>query len=156
MVVVGAGKPGQDDGHIAAEVSAGRPAAVSWVLNPTARAQTKLEIWYRASEPLDIALEAPDGRATLIDVAPGPTRPLRLGNRIVGIADHTLAARGALSCVRVVIHPPLLAGLCEPQRSGETAAAELTWTVRLAARSAGYRAKVHAWLERDTTGDAPA
>lgn len=144
-VVVVAGNAGADDGHFAASVSRAAPADFHWRMGADDPTQNKLEIWYRSEAPLRVTLAAGEGGLwPTFSLTPGPTHPIRLGGRLVGIADHVTPARGALSRVRILLHPPYF-----PRWLAAASAAEIAWRVRVEADDTETVVPLHAWVERD-------
>jgi hypothetical protein len=142
-VIVVAGNAGAEDGHFAATVTREAPASFTWRMGADDPTQNKLEIWYEGVAPLGVAL-APVAHATArFCITPGPTQPILLGDRLVGIADHVVGAREPLSRVRILLHPPYL-----PRWLTAASGAEVAWTLQLGTE-ADTRISVHAWLERD-------
>jgi Subtilase family len=139
-VVIGTGNAGADQGHFAAKLETNETNVFQWVMNRADTSQNKLEIWYDGG-PLTVSLSDPQGSPSL-PINPGPPHPVTLGDRHVGMADHVTNARGALSRVRILLHPPYFA---------KPAAADgehVVWTLTLS-NVAAVPVKVHAWVERD-------
>lgn len=140
VVVAGAGNAGADDGHWTAALEPGRPARFDWMTQRLDPTQNKLEIWYRATPvPVAATVALPD--AVPVAIAPGRTHPIEIDGRRVGIAEHTINRRRGLSCIRLLIHPPLL-----PRRLFEGGQEEAAVAVELASTAATC---AHAWIERD-------
>ncbi|HXF53728.1 MAG TPA: S8 family serine peptidase [Hyphomicrobiaceae bacterium] len=144
-VVVLAGNAGADDGHFAACVSRAAAAEFQWRMGANDPTQNKLEIWYGSESPLRVTLAAGEGDlGPTFSLAPGPTHPIRLGGRLVGVAEHATPARGGLSRVRILLHPPYF-----PRWLAAAAAAEIAWRVRVEAGDSEAVVPLHAWIERD-------
>jgi hypothetical protein len=144
QVVIGTGNAGADQGHFTATLAAGAMTEFQWLMNTVDCTQNKLEIWYDGA-PLTIRMSGPPGSIPL-QISPDATHPIMFGGTRVGLAEHTPAARGSLSRVRILLHPPYCV------RSDKTSADRLAWTLTLAnpaARAAANPTKVHAWVERD-------
>ncbi len=143
QVVVGAGNAGADQGHFSATLSNGDATTFQWLMNANDTTQNKLEIWYDGA-PLHIELTGPGPNAQPLSISVGRNHAVELDATCLGVADHVIAARGSLSRVRILLHPPYMTGLA---RGG---AEHLTWT--LTARAVGPSQTpntLHAWVERD-------
>ncbi len=140
IIVAGAGNAGADEGHWSGVVSPEAPQSFDWVMQRDDPTQNKLEIWYQSGAALDIDVTRPD--ATVMRLAPGGTHEICTSATRIGIADHTFKARGALSRVRVLLHPPLF-----PASLFDGAAPNTNFKFTL--RASGQRAVTHAWIERD-------
>jgi hypothetical protein len=151
QVVVGAGNAGADQGHFTATVQAGQTTSLQWLMNRADSSQNKLEIWYDGA-PLKITLEAPAaGRLETVSIDPGATHTINFNGRRVGIADHVIGARGRLSRVRLLLHPPFMT-------DNELARTDvLAWTLTAShplsrpatSAATGAASTLHAWVERD-------
>ncbi len=140
IVVAGAGNAGVDEGHWHGVVETARSSNFDWIMQRRDPTQNKLEIWYEG-DSLDVKLCLPDGHE--IEIAPGATREIWSGSTRIGIAEHAPGLRAPLSCVRMLLHPPLFGPeLFEP--TADTCA----FAVRLAAAHSAPVA-VNAWIERD-------
>jgi hypothetical protein len=152
-VVVGTGNAGANEGHFSGTVTRRTPSRFHWFISAGDPTQSKLEIWYDAGAPLDIALAPPppagEGpRGDSLTIVPGATQRLKIGGRTIGIADHAFKVRGRLSRARILVHPPLLA----PARARNTPgrlAFEITTSAPHCAGARDRPAEVHAWIERD-------
>jgi subtilisin family serine protease len=147
-VVVAAGNAGAEDGHFGSEVSPGRPVDFEWRMLRRQRRQKKLELWYRFSRPLRIALSLAGhagregDRLAACTVEPGPTVSIEAGGTRIGIADHCHCCRGDLSRLRLLIHPARVPGC-------DGCAGELVAHVRLSLDAGAGPAEAHAWIERE-------
>ncbi len=143
-VVISAGNAGVEEGHFSGETEPDHPLAFSWRMNRDDASQNKLEIWYRASTPLElsVAQRGAAGKAFSLDLTPGPTHTISIGDVRIGIADHVPSAHGGLSRARILVHPPYI-----PQHRWHPHTGELSFEIRCAHRS--ERALLHAWIERD-------
>jgi Subtilase family len=142
IIVAGAGNAGTDEGHWAATLPPDGRQSVDWVMQRRDPTQNKLEIWYEAAgQSITASLGLPDG--TALTLQPGATLEIASAGVWIGIADHRLAVHGGLSCLHLLIHPPLL-----PPALFDGAAETLAFTISLAN---GTRAAIraHAWVERD-------
>ena len=142
IVVAGAGNAGTDDGHWMGDVTRAAPQSFDWIMQRRDPTQNKLEIWYEgAATPLDITLQIP-GRGAL-GLAPGRTHELVAAGTRIGVADHECAVRGGLSCVRILLHPPLF-----PAGLFDGAADTCGFTLGLS-NNRQEVVRLHAWVERD-------
>jgi Subtilase family len=139
IVVAGAGNAGADDGHWTGVAGASETQTFDWIMQRDDPTQNKLEIWYEANQPLHVELGLPGG--STLRLTPGTTHDITIGTRRVGIADHTFKARGQLSRLRVLAHPPLF-----PQKAFEAATTAFSFRLRAAS---GLPVTAHAWIERD-------
>lgn len=147
-IVVAAGNAGAEDGHFGGEVSPDRPLVFEWRMQRGQRRQKKLELWYRSSRPLRIALSVAaragreGDRLAACAVEPGPTVSIETGGARIGIADHCHRCRDDLSRVRMLIHPGRVPG-------HGAHASELVAHVRLSLDAEAPPAEAHAWVERE-------
>jgi hypothetical protein len=150
-VVVAAGNAGADDGHFSGELRGGGRLRFEWRLDPRGSAQKKLEIWYRSPAPINVELSlanASDVTGLPVLLEPGRTIPIDLPGSRSGVAEHTPLARGALSRVRILIHPPYLPALLSRPPG------EIAFEIRCSAPDIAARpVPLHAWIERE---DDPA
>jgi hypothetical protein len=143
QVVVGAGNAGADKGHFSATLADGKATTFQWLMNADDTTQNKLEIWYDGSL-LQIELTGPGPSAKPLIISVGQNQAIEIDATRVGIADHTISARGPLSRVRILLHPPYMAGL---DRGG---AEHLNWTLTARADHSSQSSNtLHAWVERD-------
>jgi hypothetical protein len=142
VVVVPTGNAGALRQHYAGRATAAAPANLVWNFAADDTTSNKLEIWYGGPAPLGVALTAPEG-AAVFDLTAGPTRPLVVGDALVGIAEHTIAASGPLNRIRVALAANLLPR--RTTRAGET----VGWSFRLSVPEAGRAADIRAWVERN-------
>ncbi len=140
IIVAGAGNAGADEGHWTGIVTRDAAQTFDWIMQRDDPTQNKLEIWYDANDPLDVGLGLPDG--TTLNLTRDTTHEITIGAARIGIADHTIKARGSLSRLRLLLHPPLF-----PPKLFDSAAATTSFPVHLRAQRAS--AKAHAWIERD-------
>lgn len=143
-VVVAAGNAGLDDGHFAGTATPGRPLAFAWRMNRDDLTHNKLEIWYRSASPpgVSIALQDNVGAAPL-EITPGLTHVIAAAGVRIGIAEHVQHARGALSRIRILVHPPSIPRHLWPEHSGE-----LSLDIHCTAPD-DESVPLHAWIERD-------
>lgn len=146
-VVLCTGNAGNSEGHFAAHLDPRTPAGLRWIMHKDDPTPNKLEIWYRAGEPISITLAAPTasvGSLARIEIAPGPTIPLIAAGQLIGIADHTPGAQGPLSRARIILHPPYF-----PKGFWRTGANNAAWQIQCACHEPTAEVELHAWLERD-------
>jgi Subtilase family len=168
QVVVGAGNAGADEGHFAATLGPSETTTFQWLMNGHDRTQNKLEIWYNCqsgtpstTEPLKIELTAPLLGSCPLIISPGRTHNIVFDGNRVGIADHVIGARGTLSRLRILLHPPYMTG------AGSLRSEPLGWTITATCADLATSApkagsspgkadaepsgpvELHAWVERD-------
>lgn len=144
VVVVAAGNAGIEDGHFGGIASPGRPLTFGWWMNRDDLTQNKLEIWYSSKTPLRISIAPQDGQgAAPLELTPGPTHAIETDGVRIGIAEHVPHARGALSRIRILVHPPYV-----PRRLWAAHSGELSIDIHCAVP--GHESvPIHAWIERD-------
>ncbi len=141
-VILPTGNAGALRQHFTGRATAAAPATVVWSLAADDTTSNKLEIWYSGPAPLGVSLTAPQG-AAVFDLTAGPTRPLVVGDTLVGIAEHTIAASGPLNRVRIALVANRLR--CWTTGTGEMC----SWSFRLSVPEAGKAAEIRAWVERN-------
>lgn len=141
VVVAGAGNAGADEGHWTGIATHAEPQMFDWIMQRDDPTQNKLEIWYEANDPLEVELTLSNG--TTLGLISGTTREILIEDARIGIADHTFKARGRLSRLRILAHPPLFPAVLF---DGASAITSLSFRMRVAP---GHSATAHAWIERD-------
>ncbi len=149
IVVVPTGNAGALRQHYSGRATAAAPANLVWTLAADDATSNKLEIWYGGPAPIGVALTAPQG-AAMFDLTAGPTRPLIVGDTLVGIAEHTIAASGPLNRVRIALAANRL-----PRRSTR-AGESVGWSFRLSVPEAGRATEIRAWVERNDGAVRPS
>jgi Subtilase family len=145
QVVIGAGNAGADRGHFSTSLTAGGTTSFEWRMNRHDSTQNKLEIWYDGP-PLSIELKGGTANGPSLRLSVGVTHGVELGHHRVGIADHVIGARGSLSRVRILLHPPYMAA------ADGSGGDHFNWTLTVnnsAPASANQINTLHAWVERD-------
>lgn len=148
-VIVPTGNAGALRQHFAGRATSAAPATVVWSIAVDDATSNKLEIWYQGPAPLGVSLTAPQGTA-VFDLTAGPTRPLVIGDTLVGIAEHAVAASGPLNRVRVALAPGHLP--CRTTRAGEMS----RWSFRLSVPESGRASEIRAWVERNDGAVRPS
>lgn len=146
QVVVGAGNAGADHGHFTETVQPGATTSFQWAMNSSDSTQNKLEIWYTGA-PLEITLSPPSGHATSLLINPGTTHAIDFNGTRVGIADHVIGARGPLSRVRLLLHPPYM--IADDAHRTDVLDWTITITNPVTSLSTDRGSTLHAWVERD-------
>lgn len=152
VIVIAAGNSGADEGHFAGLARPHAPSTFEWRMGRNDPSPNKLEIWYRSGEPLGIELALGERAAhrgpplATFAIPCGPTVPLTLGGRLIGVADHELRVRNGLSRARIVLHPPYF-----PRALPRDSHGDIVFSIELAARidTESGAVPVQAWLERD-------